>query len=390
MRIIDRSLQTVRQLSAVEQASLRLFASGKSEPPELLSRIRAKQRWLACDCTAPAPVMHVALRDGGRFVLKNNPEASEHAPGCPFVRSEKDGKNGSGSNGHAVSRTTVDGHVALHSEFQAVRKGNTQQISRSNAIANPRPRALLSLLMSLMEVAGLDTYSPHRALTLAEQYSAFRHAAGRFVLKPSIPLDHVLDTRINKQRLVLMAKKLREADAFGSARRYGILVDVLQKTGPRQLVLVDGVSMDFFGNAEALHGRSAPLLTMATVAAQEAGSNYFQLGKVAFVPTLSSRHLFPVVDDGDRVSVQELFGLLRWMHEKKQVAVTASRNLFQDGAGYLLTLNAGAQLLELDLNPAPLNGEFSDPAVLSLSGCGSLDALKKRVLGVFLKGALRD
>ncbi|MBC7198210.1 MAG: DUF1173 family protein [Pseudomonas balearica] len=388
MRIIDRSLQTLRQLSVVEEEALRLFASGKSEPPELLARIRAKHNWLACDCSYPAPVMHVAQKDGARLVLKNNPDAADHAPGCLFTRSDNAGKNGSSKSSQPVVRVTVDGHIALHSEFQRVRKGDGQEISRSNAVATPRPRALLSLLMSLMEVAGLDTFSPAAPRSLAEQFAAFRAAASRFVLKPAIPLDHVLDTRITKQRLVSMAKKLRETDAFGSARRYGVLVDVLQQTGPRQLVLDDGSKMDFFGNAESLHGRSVPMMAIATVASQEPGSNFYHLGKVAFLPLLSTRHLFPVVDDKDREHVHDLFGLLRWMHDKRGVEVTASRNLFQAGAGYVLTLKSGAQLVELDLNPSLLDGPMS--GTLSLNECGTIDVLKKRVMASFLKGVPRD
>lgn len=390
MRIVDRSLQTLRQLSVVEEEALRMFASGRSGPPQLLARIRAKHHWLACDCISPAPVMHVAQKDGARLVLKNNPDAADHAPGCLFSRSDSSTKNGQSKNSHSADRMAVNGHCALHSEFQRVRKGEPQQISRSNAVPTPRPKAVLSLLMSLIELAGLDTFSPAKPLSLADQYSALRRAAGRFVIKPAIPLDHLLDTRITKQRLVSMAKKLRETDAFGSARRYGVLVDVLKKTGPRQLVLDDGTTMDFFGNAEALHARSVPLLAMATVATQEVSSNFYQLGKVAFIPTLSARHLFPVVDDVDRANVQELFSLLRWLHEKRNIDVTVTRNLFQAGAGYVVSLKAGAQLLELDLNPSPLGDASPCDTCLSISHFGSFEALKKRVIAVFLKGASRD
>ncbi|MDU4254414.1 hypothetical protein [Pseudomonas sp.] len=390
MRIIDRSLQTLRLLSVAEVELLRLFIAGKSDAqPELLARVRADHRWLACDCVTPAPVMHVALLDGGRFVLKNNPDAAEHAPGCPFVRTEYDGKNSGGSISHIVPRLQPDSHVALHSEFKGNSMGIAPQISRRNGVGNPRPKALLSLLLSILESAGMDSYSPHRPLTIGEQYAAIRNAAGRFVLKPGIPLDHVLDTRINFQRLVAMSKKLRDTEAFGTLRRYGLLLDVLNKVGPRQLVLDDGSKLNFFGSTEVLHSRSVPLLTLATVASQETGSNYYHLGKVAFVPVLSSRHLFPVVDDKDRENVQEIFALLRWFHEKKQIQVTASRCFFQGGDGYMMALKSGAQLLELDLHPHQLDGLESNSNELSLSAFGSIEGLKKRIVAQLLKGVSR-
>lgn len=387
MRIIDRSLQTVRSLSVVEQEALRLFVIGKSSPPELLTKIRTKQQWLACDCRAPAPVMHVAQRDSGRVVLKNNPEGAEHTDSCPFGRSGTDDVSAKRQSSQFVDRFQPSGHIALHSEFQRASKGVAPQISRSSELPKPRPKAILSLLMTLMELAELDTYCPARPMSLSEQYSAVRHAASRFVLKPGIPLQHLLDTRISKQRLVAMAKRLRETTEFGSTRRYGVLIDVINKTGPRQLILDDGVELDFFGNAEALHGRSAPLLTMATLASQEPGSGYYQLGKAAFVPVLSANQLFPVVDDKDRENVQSIFGLLRWLQDKKQIEVAASRGLFQAGAGYNIALRHGAQLLEVDLNPSVLDGEPPSPSGFSLTQAGTIDTLKKQLASAIIKAA---
>lgn len=389
MRIIDRSLQTVRHLNVVEEEALRLFVTGKTHAPELLSVVRAKQRWLACDCTAPAPVMHVALRDGGRLVLKNNPEAADHAPNCPFIKDEAENRNGTGASSQITIRYAPDSHIALHSEFQGARRGNPQQISRSNAISTPRPRALLSLLMSLVEAAELDSFTPSQPLSITDQYASLRKAAGRFVLSPGLPLDHVLDTRINRQRLISMANRLRDTNSFGKSRRYGLLMDVLENTGPRQLVLNDGTSMEFFGNAEALHGRPAPCLALATVATQDENSNFYQLGKVAFVPMLSSRHLFPVVDDADRENVRAIFELLDWLL-RNSVAVTAKRNLFQGGSGHLLTLKAGGTLLELDLNPTPLGNTEGPSGILSLTRLGSIDSLKKRVVSILKHGGSVD
>lgn len=386
MRIIDRSLQTVRQLSVVEQESLRLFVTGKSGPPEILSRVRQKQHWLACDCRSPAPVMHVALRDSGRVMLKNNPDGADHLQDCPFGRDSGDEANRKRQSSQFLERMPGDGHVALHSEFQGTGKGDGRQISRSDALTKSRPKAILSLLLTLMELAELDSYCPARPVQLTDQYAALRNAASRFVVRPGIPLAHLMDTRITKQRLVAMAKRLRETDQFGSSRRYGLLLDVISKTGPRQFILDDGVELDFFGNAEALHGRSTPLLTMATLTTQTHGSNYYQLGKAAFVPVLSGHHLFPVVDDADRSNISEVFGLLRWVYDKKQISVTASRSLFQAGAGYGISLRRGAQLLEVDLNPSLLDGESPSPMTYSITSAGSIEALKKQLAGVIIKG----
>lgn len=384
MRIIDRSLQTIRPLSVVEHEALRLFAIGKSSPPELLSKIRSKQQWLACDCQAPAPVMHVAQRDNGRVMLKNNPEAADHTDSCPFGRSGTDNLDAKRRSSQFMERFQPNGHVTLHSEFQRVSRGVTPQISRSSELPKPRPKAILSLLMTLMEVAELDTFCPASPKSLSEQYSAIRHAASRFVLKPGIPLTHLLDTRISKQRIVSLAKRLRETTEFGNARRYGVLMDVINKTGPRQLILDDGVELDFFGNAETLHGKSGPLLTMATLASQEHGSSYYQLAKTAFVPVLSANQLFPVVDDKDRENVQSIFGLLRWLNDKKKLKVVATRGLFQAGAGYCISLRNGAQILEVDLNPSEIDADSAFFAGCSITNAGGIDALKKQIIRTLL------
>ncbi|MDH0960901.1 hypothetical protein EGJ86_22285 [Pseudomonas sp. o96-267] len=388
MRIIDRSLATIRKISLSEYESLRLFALGKaSAPRELLLRIRKDGHWLACECCHPAPVMHVAMRDTGMLSLKNNPDAADHTAKCPFARSGGENKTSGGTVSHKAERFVDGGHITLHSEIQPTGKRNTRQISRSDVVPRVRPKPVLSLLLSLMEMAGLHRYCPSAPVRLSDQYAALRAAAARFTVTPGIPLQHILDTRISKSRLFAMAKLLRETEQFGSSRRYGLLLDVITKVGPRQLIC-DGVELDFFGNAELLHGRSTPLLTLATVTTQEYGSNYYQLGKAAFVPVLSQHNLFPVVDDADRANVENLFGLLRWMHEKKEIEVAAARGLFQAGSGYVVELRHGANLLTVDLDPSPLPDDAPSPAGFwSLARAGGIDALKKQLIIAILKGA---
>ena len=390
MRVIDRSLNSIRELSVVEQEELRLFVTGKAGPPQLLSRIRLKGYWIACGCQQPSPVMHVALRDDGVISLKNNPDGFSHAPGCHFMRSSSENANRKHVAGRIADRVSLGGHIALHSEFHATTKGLTGQISRSATPSACQKNVILSMLLTLIEMAELGVYCPARPALLSEQFATIRHAASRFVLHPGIPLEHVLDTRITKARLVALAKRLRELDAFEGARRCGLLLDVIKSSGPRHLGIDDDNEISFFGNAEVLHGKSAPMLALATVTTQETNSAFYQLGKVAFVPVLSAHHLFPVVDDADRQVVGEIFGLLRWLHSKKEIQVTASRDVFQEGSGYGLTLRARGHLLEVDLNPSIIDGPSPRETALSLSELGSLDALKKRIAGVIIKGVFGE
>lgn len=387
MRIIDRSLKHVRDLSVVEMEGLRLFVTGKAGAPALLSRVRQDGHWLSCECQQPGPVMHVARRDDGSVSLKNNPDGREHAPGCQFDRSTAESGTKRTTPGHELARVPIGSHAALHSEFHGTGKGIGGQISRSATLDSRHRNSLLSMLMTLIELAELGVYSPARPLTLGEQFAAIRHAAARFTIHPGIPMDHVFDTRISKARLVAMAKRLRDVDGFGKSRRYGLLADVIKSTGPRNLVIDDDVQIDFFGNVESLHGKKAPLLTLATVTTQEINSNFYQLGKVAFVPVLSPHHLFPVVNESDRDVVSEVFGLLRWLDTKKQIQTVATRDVYQEGAGYVMTIRTGGLLFELDLNPSSLDGPSPSASVLSLSELGSLEALKKRIAVTVIKGA---
>ncbi|MBA1280408.1 hypothetical protein [Stutzerimonas stutzeri] len=320
------------------------------------------------------------------MALKNNKTSADHAPGCPFTQVPTSNIAPSAESGHSPTRIRLGGHVALHSEFQSESKGIARQISRSSAISSPHRNGLLSMLMSLAELAELGVYCPARPVPLGDQYAALRHAASRFVLHPGIPLDHVLDTRISAARLVRMAKRLREMAGFGESRRYGLLMDVIKSTSSRRLITEDGAEMDFFGNAEALHGRRAPLLTLATVTTEKANSGYYQLGKAAYIPVLSPHHLFPVVDDLDRETVNEVFALMRWLHAKKQIQATASRDIFQAGAGYGMLIRSGGQLVEVDLNPSILDGPAPRETVLSLSAMGSIETLKKRLIVMLIKG----
>ncbi|MCF6783705.1 hypothetical protein [Stutzerimonas stutzeri] len=390
MRIVDRSLICVRELSVVEHEELRLFVLGKAGPPPLLSRVREKGFWFACDCRQPNPVMHVARRDDGVVSLKNNPEGFDHAPGCSFMRSPTDSANRRQASSRFSGRIVAGSHVALHSEFQANSKGLPSQISRSATPVSSQKNVLLSMLLTLIEIAELGVYCPARPVLLSQQFAAIRHAASRFTIHPGIPLEHVLDTRITKARLVALAKKLRELGGFGKSRRCGLLLDVIKSAGPRHLALEDGSEISFFGNAEALHGKSPPMLTLATVTTQDADSAFYQLGKVAFVPVLSANQLFPVVDDPDREVVAEIFGLLRWLHTKKDIQVTAFRDVFQEGSGHGLSLRSKGQLLEIDLNPSIIDGLSPRETTLSLSELGSLDALKKRIAGVLIKGVFGE
>lgn len=79
--VVDRNLQPLRKLGREEfEQAANFYAGAVVSAPQIIRDVRRDRYWLQCDCREPRPVMNVALRDEGRYVLRNNPDAAEHAP----------------------------------------------------------------------------------------------------------------------------------------------------------------------------------------------------------------------------------------------------------------------------------------------------------------------
>src|SRR5690554_6591394 len=88
MRLTSKRRDHVRSLSPDESELIRRYSAQRVTGLEvdranrLLRQIRMDDCWVECNCAAPAPVMHVALQDNGKLVLRNNPSTAAHADDC--------------------------------------------------------------------------------------------------------------------------------------------------------------------------------------------------------------------------------------------------------------------------------------------------------------------
>ena len=392
MRIVDRNMQLVRSLSSHELELLSGFVSGNQTGRDaescsaLLRSIRHERHWLGCDCRLPMPVLNVALMDSGRLVLRNNPDGSQHAENCLYAHEYAPGGAPAAIKSQIIERESYDQPIALHVEFSGTRKGVVQQISRSGAVSAPQKKPLLSLLLTLMDVAGLTTYNPATKMPVADQFAGIRNAAQRFTLSPGLPMNGYLDTRISKQRLVALSDRLKKADVFAGHRRVGLLIDQVESVSGRKVEVVNGGSVEFFGHVERQGSSSFPALAMATVTTAKSGSRFYELAHISMVPIVGEGCMFPVLDDHERLHVLDLFGLLGWLHRTKSIVVMALRHPFSDESASFIELRSNRLIIWLDLRaPCPSAHRESTPhSLLRLGDFESMAALKKQIVARFL------
>lgn len=394
MWIVDKQLRTVRSLSGDEAALLTRFVENSNvgrdveRANSIIRAIRADNHWLACACAKPVPVMHIALLDSGRLVIRNNPDGAPHAGDCKFAREMARLGGSSPATGQDVTRIGIDGHIALHAEFSSSSRGNPSQISRSGAIGNGPRKRVLSLLLSLIEASGLNRYDPSVPRTLSEQFAALRQAADAMTIHPGLPLGRFFDTRINQGRLIGMAKRLRETTDFGQARRIALLADLVEGIAGREILLSDSERIGFFGHVERRGAATAPSLALATVTTQQPGLRFYELGQVAAVPVASKRTLFPIHAMEQREHVLQILGLLDWL-QRKGVPVVAVRKLFAAGSDHEIELRHKMKIVVIDLTqgiepPAP-TGHQTDR--IMLSQYPDIDVMKRHLVKIFMEFA---
>lgn len=391
MWIVARDGFTIRELSSSERALLVGYSQSTltnhehEQAARILRAVRKDTNWIGCDCCKPMPLLNVALRESGTLVLRNHPNGVPHTDNCPLIKQETDSGSGNEASSHSLVRVTPDGHVALHREFSGDSRGNPQQISRTGASSKTgKHKKQLSLLLSIAESASLNEYDPAKDKTLSEQFVRIREAMTRYTLAPAVPALSFTDTKIDKRRITQLALKLRDSTAFGTHRKYGLLIDLVHEFKGRSLTLKDDQTVDFFGHVEKFGAAQAPYLVLATVATQQARTSFFELGHLALIPVLSLRTFFPVLNSIERAQITGLIGIVDWLYEKHKVRVIMRRQLFD--SLNCLQFQGNGKLLNVDLSATSLGGE-SPSSILSLKECNDdLEILKKRVAKYFLAG----
>ncbi|MEH6688700.1 MAG: hypothetical protein V7693_15740 [Halopseudomonas sabulinigri] len=393
MLIVTRTRQHVRSLSADEKSLVHGFCdqslSGRDteRANRLLRQIRQEDSWLVCDCVAPAPVMHVALLDSGRLVLRNNPGNDAHAPGCICGKSVQSGnRTVQYASTHSTVRFDSSDQIALHVEFSSTETLQTPQISRSSANAKTGPKKpILSLLLTLCDDARLNDYNPAHKLSVSEQFARIRQVSERYSLAQGIPLSNAMDTKIDMPRMIQLGKRLAGYEK-AATRPMGLLFDRVNGAKSRKLSLLDGKSMGFFGHVERYGPISEPMLAMATVTNQQPGSKFFELGHVALIPSVSDRLLFPVGSKVERELVAQLIGLLDWL-QGKGVTVTLHRHLFAGDDQPKLQLKGRGRVLSILLREGGVSDPHPSPPspdLLTVVSAEEFTSIKRKVAGIFM------
>ncbi|PWB34169.1 hypothetical protein DCO48_07675 [Pseudomonas sp. SDI] len=395
MRIIEKNAALVRTLTPAEEDLLRQFAQGTLEGPrllqanQLLMKIRGAGHWLACDCQASAlPVLNVTLNSHtGTVFLKNNPGTAEHAPGCAFIRDEREAASERDDlDAPPAAWLPPDTPLRLIGDFK---RASDESGGAGTGSDKREQHRLLSLLLTLIEASGLNLYATHLKKDLTGQFAELRSVASRYPLIERVPASNYLETRLDMKHMMMLKARLRDSRVFGNQRRHGLLLDCVSQVKARKLFnerSEDG--FDFQGH-HLLWGGSktpGPLLALAIYSPTTAGSHFYELIHVASVPVLSRGQLFPVYRDEEREPLKMLISLIDWM-ASKGVKVIMRRPVIGGRVMDELVLSSDQdRVLSVSLTAQPLGPEPDAETFKRFADFKSLDTFRKYVAGFFMRG----
>jgi len=396
MKIVDKNGQQVQTLTAAERTLAEGFAEGSLGGVQVLQanqwllRVRAQGHWLACDCQPGAvPIMNVALNGStGTLFLKINPGTPEHASDCVFIKGSREpGAAAPGDTDEPPAAWLApDAVLKLISEFRDPSSGVG---SGGSPAARREQQRLLSLLLTVIEAAGLNVYATHLKTSLTEQFAALRAVATRYPLVDRVPASNYLETRIDMKHMMMLKSRLKDSSVFGNQRRYGLLLDCVERVAGRKVFNErsrDG--FDFQGHHLLWGGThaSGPLLALAIYSTTTRGSQFYEMIHVATVPVLSRAQLFPVFRDEEREALKTLVALIDWM-ASKGVKVTLRRPVIGGKVMDQLILSSDLdRVLSVSLTQQPLGPEPSSETFKRLADFKSIETFGKYVTGFFMRG----
>lgn len=395
MRIIEKNAALVRTLTPGEDELLRSFVQGTLSGPRLLQanqlliKIRAAGHWLACDCQARAmPILNVNLNGNtGTLFLKNNPGTAEHAPDCAFIKDEREAGRPDDADTLPAAWLPPDTPLRLISDFRRTVPGD--DVARNDSGDARDQHRLLSLLLTLIEASGLNVYATHLKKDLTGQFAELRSVASRYPLIERVPASNYLETRLDMKHMMMLKARLRDSSAFGSHRRYGLMLDCISQIKARKVYNErneDG--FDFQGH-HLLWGGSktpGPLLALAIYSPTSAGSHFYELIHVASVPVLSRGQLFPVFRDEEREPLKMLVSLIDWMASKGVQVIMRRPVIGGQGMEALVLSSSQDRVLSVSLTDRPVGPEPEGETFKRYADFKSLDTFRKYVAGFFMRG----
>jgi len=395
MRIIEKNGALVRTLTPAEQVLVEGFVQGSLDGHRLLQanqwlmKVRGQGQWLACDCRQDAmPVMNVTLNSStGTLFLKNNPGTPEHHPECPFIKDDREPGSSVERDEPPAAWLAPDVPLRLIGEFRPA--GSAETAGTANGASSRKEQhRLLSLLVTLIEASGLNVYATHLKKDLTQQFADLRGVAARYPLVERVPASNYLETRIDMKHMMMLKARLKDSSAFGSQRRYGLLLDCVNEVRTRKVF--NGRSdngFDFQGHHWLWGGErtSGPLLALALYSPTTAGSQYYEMIHVATVPVLSRAQLFPVLREEEREPLKLLVGLIDWMAGKGVQVIMRRPVIGGDVMDELVLTSDLDRVLSVSLMKQPLGPEPSSETFKRLADFKSLDTFRKYVAGFFMR-----
>ncbi|WAH55649.1 hypothetical protein LZ023_21700 [Pseudomonas silvicola] len=395
MRIIEKNGALVRTLTAAEQVLVEGFVLNQLDGHRLLQanqwlmKVRGAGQWLACDCQATAlPVMNVTLNSStGTLFLKNNPGTADHAPDCPFIKDEREPGSAGERDEPPAAWLAPDVPLKLIGEFRPA--GTVEGTGSGSGVGSRKEQhRLLSLLVTFIEASGLNVYASHLKKDLTQQFAELRGVASRYPLVERVPASNYLETRIDMKHMMMLKARLKESTAFGSQRRYGLLLDCVNEVRTRKVF--NGRSdngFDFQGHHWLWGGErtNGPLLALALYSPTTAGSQYYEMIHVATVPVLSRAHLFPVLREEEREPLKMLVSLIDWMAGKGVKVIMRRPVIGGDVMDELVLSSDLDRVLSVSLMNQPLGPEPSSDTFKRLADFKSLDTFRKYVAGFFMR-----
>ena len=355
------SVEDARDLSAAEDQMLRR-AFGRFATPEHRAAgaavVRAWQHrgngcWFLCDCLgdvgrppALVPVAETHIRrhqdQPGRLCRPSlrgiGPAARwpQHADGCDFARDPAEQRQLTRSYARSLE---VNGPRLVRRLADADRI--TGPVAVQGRSYGRGREALATLLMQLLEAAGIDRIAPDGAVAaIAEQFKALRAAARAVEIDAGVLLSDYLCTYAPALPELLRKVATAPAARFRHTRPHGVLLCVVAGMAQGSLALARGERLAVRGRIAVFaegdgHGRDtladrdvrSPYLA-ACLVGRPAAAEPPMILKAYCHPIAGSRHLLPVDSNLERSTLAQLLRLQQWLRRKCCVQLTITKPLF--------------------------------------------------------------
>lgn len=287
---------------------------------ELVQQARIGKKWIACDCLehfeSPPILTPAFLSEAETYYLRRLTGSGrpEHKPACPFFRDAATNRI-SEVRSAAMAAEPAEGYFEVlrpAPEKLAKRPENETIDDRTRQAAVPRLARLLWRLMDLAGVARISSPVVGHKSSISGEFSSLVRAAARINVAPGVELGRVLWTHaegLHSGRAFERLGRLKQSWPRGHASQ-GFLIlfsprvhgHVIEVAGGDPVMVANRVQ----SSATRDNKVSGPFLVLVVLGEYPEAKGFAALRAYA-QPIFSGRHFFPILSDGDREIVREVF-----------------------------------------------------------------------------------